>query len=183
MRLKRVLGRAAYGLQLLLSALLACILCLNLYFLLAKKAFGVSNPTLFGYQSAVVLTGSMSGTIEPDDLIVTKQQLSYAVGDVITFQSGAATVTHRIVALEPGGYRTRGDANNTDDPGAAVTEGDVIGRVVWVIPHIGAVIRFVSSPAGLLCLLLITVLLIESPTLIRRLRLERGKSVCDKTLL
>ena len=34
--------------------------------LIAKK----SNPTIFGFQSAVVLTGSMSGAIEAGDLIL-----------------------------------------------------------------------------------------------------------------
>ena len=41
--------------------------------LIAKK----SNPTIFGFQSAVVLTGSMSGAIEAGDLILVHAEKEY----------------------------------------------------------------------------------------------------------
>ena len=49
-----------------LTVLLALLLALNLYVLAAQRLFHVETPTVFGYSTAVVLTGSMSGTIEPD---------------------------------------------------------------------------------------------------------------------
>lgn len=160
---KRILRRAGQILCAVLLIPVAAILLGNLYLLAAEHLFGVRTPTLFGYRSAVVLTGSMSGTIEPDDLIVTKRQQTYAVGDIITFRSGDATVTHRITAIEPEGYRTKGDANTVDDPGDAIPEQQVIGKVILVIPKIGAAIRFCRTPVGMLCLLTAAALILWIP--------------------
>ena len=55
-------------------------------------------PTVFGCSSAVVLTGSMSGTVEPDDLIITHKQSDYTVGDIVMYQTGGTPVTHRIIS-------------------------------------------------------------------------------------
>ena len=151
-------------------ALLAALLSVNLYRIIAQNVFHTPCPTVLGYYNAVVLSGSMSGAIEVDDLVITHREADYTVGDIITFQSGGSTVTHRIAALEDGGYRTKGDANNAADPGDPVAPEAVIGRVVCVIPRIGAVIRFFSTPFGMLCLLGGAFLLLEAPARIGRQR-------------
>ena len=149
-----------------LTVLLALLLALNLYVLAAQRLFHVETPTVFGYSTAVVLTGSMSGTIEPDDLIVSKRQSSYKTGDIITFRSGGSTVTHRITAVTAEGFRTKGDANNTEDMGTVQPE-DVIGRVVWTLHGAGAAIRLIKSPLGMLCPVLAIPLLLGLPQLFR----------------
>ena len=55
----------------------------------------------------MVLTGSMSGTIEPDDLIITRKQSDYMVGDIVMYQTGGTPVTHRIISENEKGYRTK----------------------------------------------------------------------------
>ncbi len=58
------------------------LLAANLYVLAAQR-LGVKDPAVLGLRSAVVLTGSMSGAIEPDDLVVTHAETAYAAGDII----------------------------------------------------------------------------------------------------
>ena len=130
-----------------LTVLLALLLALNLYVLAAQRLFHVETPTVFGYSTAVVLTGSMSGTIEPDDLIVSKRQSSYKTGDIITFRSGGSTVTHRITAVTAEGFRTKGDANNAED-GSLVHYKNVIGTPVFTIPGLGYVANYIQHPPG-----------------------------------
>ena len=69
-----VLWRVLKALVLVIAGIL---LLSNLYRLAAREIFKVKDPTVFGYSSAVVLTGSMSGTVNPDDLIITHKQSEY----------------------------------------------------------------------------------------------------------
>ena len=156
-------------LQALILIIAGVVLLANLYRLAAREIFKVKAPTVFGYSSAVVLTGSMSGTIEPDDLIITHKQSDYRVGDVVMYQTGSTPVTHRIISENEKGYRTKGDANNTDD-GTDIPKEGVVGKVVLVIPKIGAAIRFVRTPIGMLSLFAAIILIAELPNLIGYIR-------------
>ena len=52
------------SLKILVLVIVGIVLLANLYRLAAREIFKVKSPMVFGYSSAVVLTGSMSGTIE-----------------------------------------------------------------------------------------------------------------------
>ena len=155
--------RARRVLRGLIFALAALLLAGNIYTAVAKNVLGKKSPTVFGFSSSVVLTGSMSGAIEPNDLIITRRQSDYTVGDIITFSSGTSSVTHRIISADGEGYRTKGDANNTADA-LPVIKSDVIGKVVLIIPKIGAFIGFVQTPAGFLSFLALLVIITELPS-------------------
>ena len=160
-------------LQALILIIAGVVLLANLYRLAAREIFKVKAPTVFGYSSAVVLTGSMSGTIEPDDFIITHEQSDYRVGDIVMYQTGSTPVTHRIISETEKGYRTKGDANNTDD-GTDIPKEDVVGKVVLVIPKIGAAIRLVRTPIGMLSLFAAIILITELPNRIEAIR-RKGK--------
>lgn len=135
----------------ILCAFLAILLLADVYLLLARKRGGY--PTVFGWSSAVVLSGSMEPTFYADDLLILHSRDTYAVGDVVLFIDDGIPVTHRIVVVTPEGYRTQGDANNVaDDP---IPASAVKGRVVLVIPGVGAGIRYLRSGPGIACLLLV----------------------------
>ena len=75
-----------------------------------------------------------------------------AVGDVITFRLAEGTVvTHRIVEVLPGvdgpSYRTKGDANEVEDPTPVPAE-NVIGRVVWAVPRLGYLAAWLQTASG-----------------------------------
>lgn len=146
-----ILRRVLQALKILITVILALLLAAEIYILAAENIFKKQNATVFGFKTAVVLTGSMSGTIEPNDLIVTRRQKSYSVGDIITYSAGGTPVTHRITEKTEDGFITRGDANNAPDAETVRPE-MIIGRVVLILPHIGAVIGFLKTPQGLLCI-------------------------------
>ena len=75
-----------------------------------------------GTSTNIVLTGSMSGTAEPGDLIQTQPYLgqTLTVGTIVGVDHNGTRYTHRIVEViaDDGGsvtYATKGDANDTRD--------------------------------------------------------------------
>lgn len=147
---KKTLKTLARVLSGALTAVLIFLLGCQVYTLAAKLVQKQPYATVFGFHAAVVLTGSMSPEIEPNDLIVTRAQDDYAVGDIVTYQTDGAPVTHRIVARTDGGFITQGDTNNAPD--AEIPASSVIGRVVLTVPKVGAVIGFLQTPLGILCM-------------------------------
>ena len=147
-----------------ITAALALLLCVNLYFISARLITGKPQPTLFGWSWAVIISGSMEPEISIHDLVVAHRQDSYAIGDVITYESesGRSIITHRIIDTAPEGYITRGDANNAADL-SPVPQDKVVGRVVKVMPRIGIFLDYLRTPLGLTCIVLLGILLIELP--------------------
>ena len=94
-RFARIAAIAGKG---VLVALLALLLAYDGYILIAR-ACGVRAPTVFGFATAAVATGSMAPAIDAGDLIVTRAQDGYEVGDVVTYLAADGTsTTHRIIA-------------------------------------------------------------------------------------
>lgn len=155
----------------LMTVVMLMVLLGNFYLLLAKSVFNDPAPTVFGYSYAVVISGSMQPAIQVNDLIVTHSRAEYDVGDVITYLSNGDLVTHRIVNTENGRYTTRGDFNNAPDPNR-VSHGEIVGKVVFVIPYVGLILSYLQTPLGMLVLVLFGLVLILAPG-----RLERRKAI------
>lgn len=170
MRLIKGIGRVASW---LVTALLAVIVLCNLYTIGVRYITGVPQPAVFGWSWAVVISGSMEPEIRLDDMVIVHRQETYTVGDVITYESGNAVVTHRIIAETADGYTTKGDANNTADD-HPVSKDAVLGKVVGVIPGIGLLIQYMRSPLGMTCMVLIGFLLIEMPYLLEKRNHRKG---------
>lgn len=87
---------------------------------------------MFGYTYFVVATGSMSGTIEVDDIIFVKITKDVKNNDVITFKNtDGDIITHRLVNQKDGKYITKGDVNNVADE--AITKDQIIGKVNLIV--------------------------------------------------
>lgn len=168
-----VIKTAARVLNALLCAVLALLLCANLYTMAARSITHKPQPDIFGWSWAVVISGSMEPEISVHDLIVVRRQDVYAVGDVITYENGDSVVTHRIVDSQGSDFITRGDANNTNDL-FPVAEDAVVGKVVYVIPRLGLFIEYLRTPLGMCCVVFTGLLLIEIPYLLRRGRKDKG---------
>lgn len=164
------LRKSAMILKALVMVIAILLIAVNLYKLIAKKVFHIIQPTVCGYSTAVVLTGSMAGdrsdSIQPDDYIVTHRKASYRIGDVILFESGSSTVTHRIIEVTDNGYRTQGDANNVPD--GEIRREAVIGKVIWIGHGIGRWIRLLKSPLGITVIIATLVAAVEIPKLFRK---------------
>ena len=173
MRVTETLKKTA---NMLIVGTLVIILAANCYMLFARFVLHEQQPDVLGYSSAVVISGSMSGSIEINDMIIIHEQDAYTTGDIITFYSGNSLVTHRIISETEEGFITKGDANNAADL-QPVPITDVVGKVVVIVPKAGAAIQFLQTPLGMTILLGIAVLLILMPG--RRDEENEGGSTYD----
>ncbi|MER3601127.1 MAG: signal peptidase I [Nitrososphaerota archaeon] len=135
-----------------------------LLFVRGAAALGVSEPISI----YVVASGSMEPTLHggpywsfPDLIIISGKQLapfsSVKVGDIIVFrkpcvlpggQCPEEVIVHRVVGIEGGGLRTKGDNNAAPDPWV-VTSSDYIGLVRLNIKNLGF-FTFYSYPRAAL---------------------------------
>lgn len=141
-------------------ALVAAIVGVNVYWFNATHVAGDSVPMPFGVGAAVVLSGSMEPQLHTGDLLIIARQETYELGDVVVYQSGSITVTHRIIALTETEATTKGDANDSSD--LPILRSQIKGRVVLAVPWIGYVVSAVKTPAGTLLLLALAVYLLEA---------------------
>jgi signal peptidase len=95
-------------------------------------------PAVLGYAPVIVSTGSMSPSINRGDVVVTKPSdgTNLAVGAVIDHVVDGTKRIHRVVAVVPDGYRTKGDANEAIDTSIVRPE-SITGVGALVVPGVG----------------------------------------------
>lgn len=135
--------------NLILFVFMIAVIGCNLYLIMGKIVYKENYPSIFGYSTAVVVSGSMADVIEIDDLVVIHREEDYDIGDIITYESGKSLVTHRIIGKTAEGFRTKGDANNMVDLDP-VKEDKILGKVVTVIPGVGKTLYFFRAPFRLI---------------------------------
>ena len=127
----------------------------------------VSN--LFGYTPLVVKSDSMAPTFSAGDLILihTCDPAELKEGDIICFHTiidnEYALNTHRIQSIASVGdarsYTTIGDNNNGIADTHIISDGDIVGKYVCVIPKAGYVMNFLSGSTGFLVVIVLPMLL------------------------
>ena len=138
---------------------------LVLYFVISTIDINTGyNFSPFGLRNSVIVSESMAyrnpdntyltedmHQIQKNDLIITSNYRSYEdikLYDVLTYKSGDILICHRVVDLqEENGKQyiiTRGDSNNANDTRFEYSL--VKGKVVAVIPKVGAAALFLQSP-------------------------------------
>ena len=110
-----------------------------------------------GFKVFTVLSGSMEPTYHTGSIIYVKEvdHTTLQAGDVITFAiSEDMVATHRIVGVVPDDedpsvlrYRTKGDANDSED-GTLVHYKNIVGKPVFSIPYLGYIASYIQSPPG-----------------------------------
>lgn len=136
-------------------------------------------PTLLGYESSVVTTGSMGSAAPTGSVVLTRMVDARAigVGDIVSYRSPGRSipVTHRVVGVSTRDghpvFTTKGDANATPDA-EPVTVNGTIARVERVIPYAGLVVRLARTPAGGLVLFVLPLVGLA----LDRGRPDRGRS-------
>lgn len=131
--------------------------------------FMVAGPR-FGWDTHVVLSGSMEPVLNTGGLIITKPERveNLVVGDIVTFQSGNQKVTHRIAdIIERDGklwFQTKGDANEAPDPNLVSSNTGLMRKVMFHVPYVGFIASFAKTKfafsilAGIPALILIVML-------------------------
>ncbi|WP_372789008.1 signal peptidase I [Paraconexibacter sp.] len=113
-------------------------------------------PALLGYERYVIVSGSMTGTIDTGSIVYAKAvpTESLVVGDVITYAPPAGAsptelVTHRIASITPGPrgervYVTKGDHNPAVDPWTFTLTAPTQAREQFHVPYVGYVFAALS---------------------------------------
>ena len=141
-----------------LVAVLLSALLLNLSTLWSVGAIKRGGSVTSGYFCAIVGSGSMEPTVFVNDLLLVKGETAYQTEDIITYVSSkGGLITHRVKEVLNDGYIAQGDANNIPDE--EISGQRVLGRVVFVLPRVGDVIDGILSPAGIILLGCICLLL------------------------
>lgn len=143
--------------------ILILVVLLVLSFISYKERF---DKNIFGYRFYIVQTDSMGWKVPVGSVIVTKNFDQIEIGNVYTFQYPLnidKTITHRVVAEESIDdevvYRTKGDKNTTMDPWY-LTEEMMKGEMFFSIPFIGKIVEVIQSPAGLILLVILPLILV-----------------------
>ncbi len=154
-----------------LLSVAALFVGLNIYTLNASRLAGDMVPMPLGVGATVVLSGSMEPTLSTGDLLIIAEQESYAVDDVVVFQSNRIAVVHRIIEIKEETVEgedgeeiqmiaiTQGDANNTpDDP---IQMSQIKGTVVFRVPLVGYLVNMIKTPVGTILILAAAIFLLE----------------------
>lgn len=131
-------------------------------------AAAATVPSLFGFQSFAVLSGSMEPAIGTGDVVVVRKitPLDAKIGDVVTFRSPESPgklVTHRATSIQVTGetvtFVTKGDANTGVERWSIAASG-TIGKVAYRIPKLGYVTNRVGSRFGRFAFLVLPALVL-----------------------
>ena len=115
-------------------------------YVLATVLLTFSAASMAGYAKArVVLTNSMSPTINPGDIVITANpnRVAPQVGSIIAYQARqfngtpVGVFTHRIIGGDAiNGWKMKGD--NNPSPDIQTPHGnDVLGTVILTVPYLG----------------------------------------------
>jgi signal peptidase I len=112
----------------------------------------VTLPSVFGYQSLTVVSGSMEPTLQVGSVVIDEviAPLDARPGDIVTFKDPLRPrqLTHRLQRMRVDGdtayMTTLGDANDAPEHWTVRTDGN-IGRVVAHLPKLGYARAALSS--------------------------------------
>lgn len=176
----------------ILCIILIPILILNISLIVKSFTNNDQVPSVGGYLPLIVLTDSMYPGIQSGDLIIchTAEAEEVSEGDVIAFfdpaGNGTSVVTHRVVEVtsengEPA-FRTKGDANNAEDPVLVPAE-NLVGVYRSRIPGAGNIAMFMQTTTGLIvCVVLPLILLVGYDIVRQRIYEKRRRQDTDALL-
>lgn len=103
----------------------------------------------FDMNPYVIVSGSMEPELPVGSLcMIDCQQKVPDKGDIISYKAGDSVITHRVIEVTDEGYVTKGDANDSKDPGV-VKQKQVFGTCVFSIPKAGYAVMFFRSLKGI----------------------------------
>lgn len=168
-----------------LKTIFFIILILYVVFICVQRLSG--NNSVFGFRLFTVATGSMKGVYNVNDVIAVKDfdNKKLKVGDDIAFVGNRGglenkLVTHRIIKIEEESnvriFTTKGVKNSVEDP--SITESQILGKVVGVVPVVTQINHMVKSQLGFFCLIfwpLVLVIVLEILQTITDIKLENNE--------
>ena len=136
----------------LLIGLIIIVAAFTLYSYVALEVLDKDYVSLFGYTYFEVASGSMTPTINKEDMVIVKLNSDYKQEDIVTYNLNGDFITHRVKRIDTSTVTTKGDANNTKD--APISKDSILGKVVCIIPNFGIWKRVLLSPKVLILLII-----------------------------
>ncbi len=131
---------------------------------------------LGGWTGYAIVDGtSMEPGLSTGDLVLTRAQGDYAVGDAVLYRSALldANVLHRIVAERNGRFTFRGDNREQADP-EALPSSEILGAQWLALPGVGSAVLWVKQPLVLAVLAFVVVFLVLGTGSVVTRRRRRG---------
>ena len=128
-------------------------------------------PTTFGFAVLKVETGSMTPTINPNDVVIIKKcdKKDFHEDQIVAFWMNPVDTiptVHRITSINGDEVITKGDyIGNSEDPVKNLD--DLIGKKVLILPKLGYVIDFIRTPVGAMSILFIVFIISFVPSIIK----------------
>lgn len=107
------------------------VLFVILIFFILLNILSMNNKSLLGFRIYRVISGSMQPALQIGDVIIIKKANNYAEKDIITYDNGLTTITHRIKSINGDEIITEGDAN--DAPDKPITRDRILGKYFFRI--------------------------------------------------
>ena len=148
--------------MIVLTVILVPVLAVNLTLIIKGSLHEDVPPDIFGIAPLAVTSGSMDGDRDGSfakgalifvRILDEEGKNALQTGDVITFRSGNAYVTHRITATDVADgvllhASTQGDANDYGD--GAIPAANIVGKCVGSVAGLGGFSMFLQTTEGIL---------------------------------
>jgi len=177
-------ARAATWLRRFVNGALILLVIVSLFATVLARVVPMTGRSTF-----VVAGGSMSPAIGIGSAVIVDpiSAGSIAVGDVVSLRSGPerAIFTHRVIRIADRDgaiwIETKGDANAMPDPSLTPAT-EVIGRVGVSIPAAGYLIALLSSPRGIVFVILLGLVLLFAGWMLESSGLADRRVVGERTV-
>ena len=155
---------------------LVLLVSLCIYTFVVTDIMKKDYVNVFGYTYFVVKTGSMSGTLEVDDIIIVKLSKDANLNDIITYvNDDGEIITHRLVRKVSGKLIAQGDVNNAEDN--PITNDQLVGVVKLAISP-----SFILKLVATFLILFIFLALINFDNIIQKYIIKEKKKVVTGTV-
>lgn len=153
------------------TGFLVLLVTLCIYTFIVTDLLKKDYVNVFGYTYFVVATGSMSGTIEVDDIILVRLTDQVEPNDIITFKGkDGDIITHRLIRKDGSKYITKGDVNNVADE--AITKDQIIGKVRFIVSP-----SFILKSIAVFLIIFIFLALVNFDNIIKKYIVKEEKKV------
>lgn len=165
--------------------IIVIIMIMYISFIAIQRLSG--NKSIFGYRLFTVVTGSMQGVYDINDVIAVKDfnPNNLKIGDDVAYIGNRAglenkIVTHRIINIEDTdkGKRFFTKGINSDNADPSISEDQILGRVIGVVPVITQINHILKTQLGFFTIIfcpLVLIIVLEVLQTITDYQLEKNE--------
>lgn len=169
-------------LHIFLYILIIQVLLFSSFLILVELGNSYELPSFLNIDLYVVESDSMNPKLKKDDIVVVKKGYDndrFKTGNIITFKrKDGEIITHRIskviLADMQQSYITKGDNNSAEDEDVVKYDA-IIGKVIYVMPHLGNFMQILKNKFFFISCITILILIMLNDIRVKKRKLERKK--------